>query len=123
MAKKITQKEMYTAIISFINGADTDVSTDEMVTFLKDRIEILNKKTANRKPTGAQQKTIELMPIVLEVLTDEGQTVSEIQAKDDRISNASGISNQKVTSILKCLVATGKATQVREGKKSLYKLA
>jgi len=123
MTKKITQKEMYTALVKFVVGEDTDVSTDEMIEFLNGRIDALDKKTANRKPTKVQKENVALKEIIMSVLTNEGATVSEIQTRDERISPASEISNQKVTSLLTQLIKEDKVVKTIEGKKSLYRLA
>ena len=115
MEKMTNAKALAYVKANFELPEDVAEKIDNMITSLQ-------KKSANRKPTNAQKKTIELMPIMLEVLTDEGATVSEIQARDERISLNAGVSNQKATSVLKCLVASGKVVSYREGKKSLYRL-
>jgi len=90
---------------------------------LEGMIVTLQKKSTSNKPTAKQEENEVLKGVILSVLTDEGATVSEIQTKDERISPTIGISNQKVSSLLRQLVAEGKVKKANEGKKSLFLLA
>lgn len=79
-------------------------SPDELIKFIDHEIELLNKKSASRKPTKAQKATSELRDIVLDVLGNatKPMTIIEIQACDDRLKvfNGEVVSNQRVASIL-----------------------
>ena len=83
----------------------------------------LQNKSANRKPTAKQNENEELKAVILSVLTDEGKTVSDIQTLDERISPAVGVSNQRVSALLRQLVAEDKVKKLVDGKKSLFSLA
>ena len=50
MASKMTQKEMFNEIIEVA----TKVGREDIVEFAQGRLELLDKKTASRKPTKAQ---------------------------------------------------------------------
>ena len=80
-------------------------------------------KSANRKPTAKQVENDGLKDIILAVVTDEGATVSDIQTRDKRISASAGVSNQRVSALLRQLVAENKVTKEVSGKKSLFRLA
>lgn len=116
MEKKITKREVINAML-----ADENIKANQMfVDYLEHEIELLDKKAANRKPTKTQKENAELAEVVAAVLTDEGATVTEIQGKDATLAS---LPNQKVTALLKILVAEGKAVKYAEGKKSLFKAA
>lgn len=114
MANKVTKREVINAML-----ADENIKANQMfVDYLEHEIELLDKKSANRKPTKAQKENKELAEVVLSALNDEGATVSEIQAKNESLAN---LSNQKVASLLRGLVNDGKAEKVVKGRKSLFK--
>lgn len=116
MANKMTQRDWFNEIIAMA----TDAGRDDIVEFCEGRIEVLDKKkSGSSKPTATQIANEGLKATVLNVLTDEGATVSDIMKKDDELVS---LSNQKVSAILKLLIKDGKATKVVEGKKSLFKL-
>ena len=79
-------------------------SPDELIQFIDHEIELLNKKSASRKPTKAQKVTSELRDIVLDVLGNatKPMTIVEIQGCDDRLKvfNGEVVSNQRIASIL-----------------------
>ena len=79
-------------------------SPDELIKFIDHEIELLNKKSASRKPTKAQKATSELRDIVLDVLGNatKPMTILEIQGCDDRLKvfNGEVVSNQRIASIL-----------------------
>lgn len=99
--------------------ANYDVPTD-VAEKLDNMIVSLKKKSANRKPTKTQKENEDLKNIVLSLLTTDGQTVTEIMGKDEVLS---GLSNQKVSALLRSLIADGKAVRIEDKKKSLFALA
>lgn len=118
MANKKTQREFYNDIIEVVKAA----GRDDLVEFCEGRIEVLDKKSANRKPTKAQRENEDLKVEVETVLkgADDALTVSEVMAGSEVLA---GLSNQKVAALLKGLVADGKAVKSAEGKKSVWTLA
>ena len=95
-------------------GAELPTDVAEKLTAIKASFE---KKAANRKPTKVQEANVELKEAIVEVLTAEGATVSEIMGKADALA---GLSNQKVSALLKQLVDEGKAVKVVDKKKALF---
>ena len=120
MANKITQREYFNAIINFLNGNGTEISTEDMIKFCEGRITVLDNKSASRKPTKTQEENEVLKVKVLDVMTSDGQTVSEIMAKDAELS---ALSNQKVSALLKALVTDGKVIKGEDKRKSVFSLA
>ena len=115
MANKKTQKEFFVEAIEVAKEA----GREDLVEFFEGRIEALNKKTASRKPTKTQEANETLKSSILEVLTDEGQTVTDVLTK----LNDSTLSNQKVSAILRQMVEVGTVVKFTDKKKSLFKVA
>jgi hypothetical protein len=121
---KMTQKEMFTEIINVLEGNGSEVPVDEMVEFVKGRIDVLSRKSGSRKPSKVQAETEKAKEKVLEVLTSEGQTVSEIIAKVDFSEFSFEPSSQKVSAMLKKMVEVDKTVnKTTDKKKSLFSLA
>ena len=120
MEKKMTQKAMFNAMVAYFNGDATDVTVNEMVNFCKGRIEVLDNKSASRKPTKTQAENEVLKVKVLEVLGTEGITVTEVMSRDSELG---ALSNQKVSALLKALVTEGKVTKGEDKRKSVFSLA
>lgn len=113
MEKKMTKKEMFTQIMG--------VLTDEVqIDFLKHEIELLDKKSASKKPTKTQEMNEGLKTTILTVLSDEGMTASEVLASSTEFT---GLSNQKITALLGQLVKEGKVIKNTDKKKSVFTLA
>ena len=117
---KVTQRDFYNAIIALAKGEPCSFTPDEIVDFAEGRIAMLDKKSANRKPSKTAEANAELATVIEGVLTSEGATVSEIMAKDATLA---GLSNQKVSVVLRLMVADGKVVKTTDKKKSLFALA
>ena len=107
---KITQKDMFAAIIETINGAAIDEAVKaEQVAFVEKKIEQLENKAAKAKERAAETKAKgdEMRAAVEAVLTDEAQTIADItaQVKFEDVTRA------KVTSRLTALVKAGVAVK------------
>lgn len=111
MEKKMTKVEMFNAIKEVV------ADNKEMVTFIEHEIELLQKKSTNRKPTKTQEENKSLKNEILSVLTDDGMTVTEIQKNSEILGN---VSNQKVSALLRQLVEAGAVEKTTDKKKSLF---
>jgi hypothetical protein len=125
MEKKMTKKEMLTSIVkavdTYLIEFDDDRFNSDMVSFLQHEIELLDKKSGSKKPTATQIANEALKASILDVLSaDEGMTVSEVIASSDDLK---GLSNQKVSALLKLLKDEGKVVKELDKKKSVFKLA
>ena len=92
----------------------------DMVAFIDHEIELLNKKSGSKKPTATQVANEGLKDIILGVLDTEGMTVSEVLAASDDFA---GLSNQKISALLKQLKDEGKVVKETDKRKSVFKLA
>ena len=116
MANKKTQREYFEEIIALAMENDRS----DIVEFAKGRIEMLDKKKSGSKPTKTQEENIELMAEIESVLTSDGATVSKIQTKSEILK---GLSNQKISALLKKMCDAGSAVKTVDKKKSYFSLA
>lgn len=134
MAKQITQKQFFTALISLVESnpdftvkADGMTATaDEVVKFLNSRIESLEKK-ATKTTAKADTEKAEVDEKVLSVMTKDNRKVGEIlelvkkEYPDDEAVQK--YSSSKVTSSLGRLKANGLVINEVDKKNSYYRLA
>ena len=113
--RKLTKAEMF-AMIKEVEGVKENA---DMVAFIDHELELLAKKSANKKPTKTQEENENLKVVILDSLTNEGMTVTELQAKSEVLS---GLSNQRVSALLRQLVADGKVVKNVDKKKSYFSL-
>ena len=113
---KVTKKEMF----EMLKGVAGVAENADMVAFIDHEIELLNKKSANKKATKTQEENVGIKAEILNVLTADGATVSEIQTKSDVLS---ALSNQRVSALLRQLVEDNKVVKTVDKKKSYFSLA
>lgn len=122
MTNKMTQRDYFNEIIALAKGEATKVTADDIIAFAEGRIEALNKKSANKKPTKTQEANEALKVAVLEAL--EGQdnplSVSEVIKASEALE---GLSTQKVSPLLKALEADGKVVKSADKRRTVYALA
>jgi hypothetical protein len=121
MEKKITKKEMFTSIVKAIDTYliefDDDRFNTDMVSFLQHEIDLLNKKSTSKKPTATQVANEGLKDTIVSVLEAREMTASEVLNATDEFK---GLSNQKISALLKQLVDEGRVAKSTDGKKSLF---
>lgn len=104
MAKTMTKKEKFAAIINFIEGKESALSPVEMVEALSYEIELLEKKsTTPRKPTANQIENEALSAEILAYLTEK-DTPKSIKELQEEIPSLASLSNQRLSHILAALV-------------------
>ena len=114
---KFTQRDYFNAAIKFFNGEDIDFTNEEMVEFFESRIAVLDKKSANRK-TKVNEEDEALKAAIMEVLSSgDRMTVSAIMARDDIFT---GLSNQKVSALLRKLIADGVVDKEKDKKSTVF---
>ena len=112
--KKITQKDMFNEIIALAKANDRQ----DIVEFAEDRIEKLSRKSENKKPTKAQVENESIKDVILEVLSEVGVATATAIATDPRV----GVSNQKVTALLRQLKEDGKVVRSEDKGKAYFSL-
>ena len=110
--EKMTQRDYFNAIIAMAKGEPAQVSADEIVTFAEGRIDALNKKSANRKPTAKQTENEAVRAAVVEFINDnaegDGFTCSDLIKSCPAVE---GKSNQYVSAILRQAVLAGEISK------------
>ena len=114
--EKRTQRDYFNDIITLA----TENGRDDLVEFAEGRIALLDKKSANKKPSKTAEENKVLADIIAEVIPEEGATVSEIMARDYHLS---GLSNQKVSAILRGMKEEGRVVKTMDKKRALFSLA
>jgi len=107
MTNKMTNKKALEIAIAALNA---DPKNAEVVAKLEKMVEQLEKKSgADRKPTAKQQENDKLRAIIMDWMTPEKVvTVSDMMKE---IPELDGMSNQKVSALVKPLFDTGKLTK------------
>lgn len=109
----MTKKEM------FANIANLLADNAEVVEFCNHEVELLeNRKSSKRGMTATQKANVEVKATIMDVLAEaeEAMTVTEILG-DERMA---GFTNQKVSALLRQLIAEGVVEKTIEGKKAKF---
>ena len=116
----MTKKEYFKVIKEVIETMELE-NRSELLEFLNKEIDILERKSANKKLTANQTENIELMKKIEEVLILENKpmTIKEIQAKDVTLADKS---NQRVSALLKKLKDEGKVERTEYKKVAYFKI-
>ena len=100
---------------------DNCIVPDEVQEKLVKMIEQLDKKSSNpKKPTKTQIENESYMELILNAMSEEGQTVSELMKK---IPEFEDFSNQKVAALVKKLVDAEKIVKTVEKGRSYFSKA
>jgi len=115
MANKITKKDTINAMLK----EEAIIANDTYKAFLEHELELLEKKSANKKATKTQEENVSIKEEILSVLTTEGATVTDIQSKSETLS---ALSNQRVSALLRQLIEAGEVVKSTDKKKSYFAL-
>ena len=99
--KKPTKKELFAQLRELAEDAERQ----DLIDFVDHEVELLNKKTTNKKPTKEQQANALLKDEIVETLNTIGTavTISELFTKAPVLAEKLGGSNQKASALLKQL--------------------
>ena len=112
----MTKREMFAHIAS-VNAADA-----EIVDFCNHQIELLDARKSSKSPTKTQRENEGIMDqIALDLAEfDKPVTVTELIAGGEGME---GLTNQKVSALLRKMIEAGRVVKTIEGKKALFSLA
>ena len=115
MEKKITKKQMYEMIMGETNN-------QEIITFCKHEIELLDKKSSNSSQTETQVENEKIKIAIVESLTKiaKSVTITELQELDTEMAK---FSNQKLSALLKQLVASKQVIRTEDKKKAYFSVS
>ena len=119
--RKITKKERFEMIKEIVLNAGLE-NEAEMVEFLDNEINLLNKKRASGAKTATQKENEVLVEKLYAVLAEIGRpvTVSELQAESEEFG---AMTNQKVSALMKKLTDANRVTKTPDKKKSYFSIA
>lgn len=121
--KKITKREVVEMML-----ADSNIANNEVyVAYLKNELELLKKKSENKKATKNQTENVEIKEVILEVLTSMGKgratDIMNAVKSTDEVQYAT-LTNQRVSAILKQMVENdGTVVKTVDKKVSTFSLA
>ena len=120
--KKITKREVVEMML-----ADSNIASNEVyVAYLKNELELLKKKSENRKATKNQTENAEIKEVIIDVLDRMGKgRAGEIQLAvqaTDKEKYAT-LTNQRTSAILKQMIDEGTVVKTIDKKVSTFSLA
>lgn len=114
MANKMTKRDYFNKVLTIVAG------DEELENFINHEIELLDKKSANKRVTKTQEENVGYKAEIKSVLTFEGATVTEIQSKSEMLGS---LSNQRVSALLRQMIESGEVVKTIDKKKSYFSLA
>ena len=120
--KKITKREVVEKML-----ADSNITSNEVyVAYLKNELELLKKKSENKKATKNQTENVEIKEVIIEVLGRmgrgrAGEIQLAIQATDKE--KYATLTNQRTSAILKQMIDEGTVVKTVDKKVSTFSLA
>lgn len=118
MTNKMTKVQMFEAI----KAVEAVSANQAMVEFIDHEIELINKKSANKKATKTQEENVGIKAEIVKVLgeVNGALTVTEIQSKSEVLG---ALSNQRISALLRQLKDSGEVVKSTDKKKSFFSLA
>ena len=119
--KKITKRE----VVEMMLANEVIISNEVFKNYLENELDLLLKKSSNRKVTKNQEENIAIKSAILEVLAQfsnlrAGDVQVKLKALDEEKFGL--ISNQRVSSLLSQLVTSNEVTRVEDKKISRFSL-
>ena len=121
--KAPTRKEMFTAVSDFLAEHDADVA---LIDFVNHQIELLDNKKENKKQAKEQEENAAYSNAIYEQMAFErkysaAELMKELPAVSDWNANhETELSVQKLASLLKPLVDSGKVIKTTEKRRVFY---
>lgn len=117
MNKKITKRDRFNALLALSQVQENP----DLVEFINHELELLAKKnSADKKPTAAQIANEGIKQAILDALTNEPVTVTDLIKSSPALSD---LTNQRVSALIRQLVADGLAVRIEDKRKALFALA
>ena len=115
---KTTKREYLVNLLNLVKETEHE---KEFKDFLNHEIELLDNKKKNSKPTKMQKENEELMNRIVEAMATftEPLTITEMQKKHSTFSE---LSNQKISSLMRKLIAEEKVVRTVNKKKAYFSL-
>ena len=117
--KKMTKRDYFNALL----GIAEVKANGELVKFIEHELELLAKKnSAEKKPTAVQVANEGIKSVILETLAENEKmmTISEMQKANAELGE---LSNQRISALIRQLLADGKVERIEEKRKAYFKIA
>lgn len=116
---KMTKKEMFAMVIAVVENAEVE-NRAEMLEFLNHEVDLLAKKSSKSGETKKQKENKVLADQLFSALAEmsEPLTISDFQEKSTH--EVATLSNQKLSALLKMLIAEGRVVKTIEKKRSFF---
>ena len=114
--KKLIKKDYFYMLREIV----ISMERQDLVDFIDNEIELLNKKSSRTTLTQTQKENETLKEKIVSTLTELGKyaTITEIQQTNPELAD---LSNQKMSALLKQLVDTKIVDKIIEKKKAYFK--
>ena len=116
--KKMTKRDYFNQLLA-IDGVKANA---DLVNFIGHELELLAKKNASgsSKPTAVQVANEGIKSVIYDVLAENGgkMTISEMQKVNAELGE---LSNQRISALVRQLLADGKVERIEEKRKAYFK--
>jgi predicted transcriptional regulator len=115
--KKLTKREKFEMIAKIKAVAENPVLAE----FIEHELELLAKKNSSeKKPTAVQVANEKIKSVIYEVLAENGgkMTITEIQKANAELGE---LSNQRISALVRQLLADGKVERIEDNRKAYFK--
>ena len=115
--KKITKREKF----EMLAGISEVKANPVLSKFIEHELELLAKKNSSeKKPTAVQVANEGIKETVLDVLVENGglMTITEMQKANAELGE---LSNQRISALVRQLLADGKVERIEEKRKAYFK--
>lgn len=117
MNKKITKRDRFNALLA-LSQVQEDAG---LVEFINHELELLAKKnSAEKKPTAVQIANEGIKQSILDALTSEPVTITDLIKSTPALSE---LTNQRVSALVRQLVADGLVVRTEDKRKALFSIA
>ena len=116
---KMTKKDWFAMVIAVVENAEVE-NCAEMLEFLHHEVDLLAKKSSKSGETKKQKENKVLADQLFSALAEmsEPLTISDFQEKSTH--EVATLSNQKLSALLKMLIAEGRVVKTIEKKRSFF---
>lgn len=117
--KKLTKKDYFGVIRGIIEASDVE-NKEEVLKFIDHETDLLSKRVKAETATQKENKVLveELYDALKEIAT--AVTITELQAANEKFG---GMSNQKVSALMKKLVDANRVVKTQDKKRSYFSIA
>ena len=116
--KKLTHKDYFNMLLAI----DKVAENEDLVKFIEGRIEQIDKKSSSvsAKDKVKAEADEHIKSVIADTITDTPMTISEMMKADSELGE---LSNQKISALLRKMIADGEVTRSEVKGKAYFKIA